>query len=165
MSPMEETLVLARRPSFLTALTRLITAPRFLVYSCSVLAALLTCYHLGKDMAWDTLDYHVYAGFSALHDRFGQDYFAAGPQSYLNPYIYVPFYLLATSGLTALQVALILAAVQGVILWLVYELALAVAPPAKPRKLFRSWSLTNFPAIPRCEGPAAERRFLRPTAK
>jgi hypothetical protein len=133
MSPMEETLILARRPSFLTALIRLVTAPRFLVYFCCVLAALLTCYHLGKDMAWDTLDYHFYAGFSALHDRFGQDYFPAGPQSYLNPYIYVPFFLLATSGLTALQVALILAAVQGVILWLVYELALTLAPPANPR--------------------------------
>jgi hypothetical protein len=84
-------------------------------------------------MAWDTLDYHFYAGFSALHDRFGQDYFPAGPQSYLNPYIFVPFYLLTTSGLTALEVALILAAVQSVILWLVYELALAVAPPAEPR--------------------------------
>lgn len=132
MSSMEETLTLRRRPTFLAALARLVTAPRFLVYSCSILAALLMCYHLGKDMGWDTLDYHIYAGFSALHDRFGQDYFPAGPQSYLNPYIYAPFYLLVTSGLTALQVALILTAVQGVILWLVYELALTVAPPIKP---------------------------------
>ncbi len=132
MSSMDETLALAPRPALLGAVTRLVTAPRFLIYSCCTLVALLTCYHLGKDMAWDTLDYHFYAGFSALHDRFGQDYFPAGPQSYLNPYVYVPFYLLATSGLTALEVALILAAVQSVILWLVYELAMAVAAPAQP---------------------------------
>ena len=132
MSSMDETLVLAQRPSLLVTVTRLLTAPRFIVYSCCTLVALLTSYHLGKDMAWDTLDYHFYAGFSALHDRFGQDYFPAGPQGYLNPYVFVPFYVLARSGLTALQVALILAAVQSVILWLVYELALAVAPPATP---------------------------------
>jgi hypothetical protein len=133
MSFMDDTLVLAPRPSLLVNVTRLVTSPRFLVYSCCTLLALLTAYHLGKDTAWDTLDYHFYAGFSALHDRFGQDYFAGGPQGYLNPYIYVPFYLLATSGLTALGVAFILAAVQSVILWLVYELALTVAPPAAAR--------------------------------
>jgi len=132
MSSIEEALVLARRPSLLATLTRVVTAPRFLVYCCCTLAALLTSYHLGKDVSWDTLDYHFYAGFSALHDRFGQDYFPAGPQTYLNPYAFVPFYLLAVSGLTDLQTALILAALQSVILWLVYELALAIAPPAKP---------------------------------
>jgi hypothetical protein len=132
MSSMEETLTLARRPPFLLALIRIVTAPRLLIYGCCTLAVLLTCYHLGKEMAWDTLDYHFYAGFSALHDRFGQDYFPAGPQSYFNPYIFVPFYLLTTSGLTSLQVALVLAAAQSAILWLVYELALAVAPPSKP---------------------------------
>ena len=133
MSSVEEALAIAPRPSQLTALSRLVTAPRFLIYCGCTLLALLTCYHLGQDMAWDTLDYHFYAGFAALHDRFGQDYFAAGPQGYLNPYVYVPFYLLATSGLTALEAALILAALQSVILWLVYELAMAVAPPAEPR--------------------------------
>jgi hypothetical protein len=133
MSSMGETLTLAQRPSFFLALTRFVTAPRFLVYSCCTLAALLTAYHLGKDMSWDTLDYHFYAGFSALYDRFDQDYFPAGPQSYLNPYILAPFYLLATSGLTALQVGLILAAAQSAILWLTYELALTVAPSPKPR--------------------------------
>ncbi|HEX4266520.1 MAG TPA: hypothetical protein VHY36_01435 [Steroidobacteraceae bacterium] len=132
MSSIQEALALVQRPSPLASVTRLFTSPRFLVYSCCTLVALLLCYHLGKDMAWDTLDYHFYAGFSALHDRFGQDYFPAGPQSYLNPYVLVPFYVLAASGLTALQVALILAAAQSVILWLVYELALAVAPPATP---------------------------------
>ena len=125
-------MVLAQRTrsSPLVAVARVVTAPRFLIYACCTLLVMLTAYRLGKDMAWDTLDYHFYSGFSALHDRFGQDYFAAGGQSYLNPYVLVPFYALAVSGLTALQVALILAAVQSVILWLVYELAAAVAPPA-----------------------------------
>lgn len=133
MSPVEDTLILPRRPAVLAALARFLSTPRPLVYCCFTVLVLLTSYHLGKDMSWDTLDYHFYAGFSALHDRLGQDYFPAGPQSYLNPYVYAPFYLLATSGLTALQVALILAAVQSLILWLVYELALTVAPAVQPR--------------------------------
>jgi hypothetical protein len=133
MSVMEGAPALARRPSFLSALAGLVTTPRFLIYACCTLVALLGCYHIGKDAAWDTLDYHFYAGFSALHGRFGQDYFPAGPQSYLNPYALAPFYLLVTSGLTALQVGLVLAAVQSAILWLVYELALTVASPAEPR--------------------------------
>jgi hypothetical protein len=133
MSSVGEALTLAGRPSLPESTLRLVTAPRFIVYCCCTLAALLTCHHLGKDMGWDTLDYHFYAGFSALHDRFARDYFAAGPQSYLNPYVLAPFYLLATSGLTALQAASVLAAVQSVILWLVYELALTVSPAVTPR--------------------------------
>src|SRR6185312_12870362 len=102
-------------------LQRAIVSPRFLVYASCTLVAAFASWLLGKDMQWDTLHYHLYAGFSALHDRFGRDYFAAGEQSYLNPYIYVPFYLLATSGLPALTVATVLAVIQSAILWLSYE--------------------------------------------
>jgi hypothetical protein len=111
----------------------IVTAERFWVYiSCAALAV-LTSYLLGKEMMWDNLDYHLYAGFSALHDRFGSDYFAAGVQSYLNPYVYAPYYLLATTGLPALWVASSLAVVQSGILWLTYELACAVSPPGDKR--------------------------------
>jgi hypothetical protein len=101
--------------------------------ACSVLA-LITNYHLGKDMAWDTLNYHLYAGFSALNDRFAQDYFAAGPPSYFNPYAYVPFFSLVNAGMSALAVSSILAAAHSLILWLTYELAVSVCPSVDPRK-------------------------------
>jgi hypothetical protein len=114
-------------------LKRVVASLRFYVYlSCTALAV-LTSYHLGKEMLWDTMDYHVYAGFSALHDRFGQDYFAAGPQGYFNPYAYVPFYLLVRSPLTALEDASILAVLQSAILWLTFELALLTFPRDQPR--------------------------------
>ncbi len=113
-------------------LNRVARVPRWLVYlSCSLLVV-LTSYHLGKAMTWDDMEYHVYAGFSALHDRFRQDYFAAGPQGYFNPYAYVPFYLLLRSGLPPLAIASILALVQSAILWLTYELALRVVPQDTP---------------------------------
>ena len=108
-------------------------ATRFWIYLSCTLLALLASYLLGKEMMWDTLDYHLYAGFSALHDRLGRDYFAAGVQAYLNPYIYVPFYLLATTGLSALWIASALAVIQSGILWLTYELAVAVVPPDNAR--------------------------------
>jgi hypothetical protein len=114
---------------WLALLRRVIVSPRFWAYGCCTLLVVLTSGWLGKDMQWDTMHYHLYAGFSALHDRFGLDYFPAGVQSYLNPYSYVPFYLLATSGLTAFAAATILAVLQSAILWLSYELAVAVAPP------------------------------------
>ena len=47
------------------------------VYITCVTLALACNYVLGKDMAWDTLNYHLYLGFSALNNRFTQDYFAA----------------------------------------------------------------------------------------
>ncbi len=95
--------------------------------ACTVLA-LATNYLLGKDMASDTLSYHLYAGFSAVHDRFAQDYFPAGLQSYFNPYVYVPLYYLVNSGLSSLEISSILALAHSIMLWLTYELAVTVCP-------------------------------------
>ena len=109
------------------------TPYRWQVYlACAVLA--IACnYVLGKDMAWDTLNYHLYAGFSALNDRFGQDYFAAGPLSYLNPLAYIPFYAMIRAGLPALVICSILAAVHSIILWLAFELGISVCPSEDDR--------------------------------
>ncbi len=134
MSAADGPLALPRtRPSLLDVPKRLAASPRFLVYVSCTFLVVLTSFWLGKAMGWDAMDYHVYAGFSALHDRFGQDYFAAGPQGYFNPYAYVPFYLLLRSPLTALEDASILAVLQGGILWLTYELAIRVVPPDTPK--------------------------------
>jgi hypothetical protein len=101
---------------------------RVYVYAaCTVLAVVLN-YVFGKEMAWDLLHYHFYSGFSALNDRFEQDYFAAGVQTYFNPYAYVPFYVLVKLGLPGLAVGTVLAMVHSVVLWLTYELACRVCP-------------------------------------
>jgi hypothetical protein len=101
---------------------------RWHVYFACVVLALACNYVLGKDMAWDMLNYHLYLGFSALNDRFGQDYFAAGPLAYLNPYAYVPFYAMVRAGLPALVICSIFAAAHSIILWLSFELGVAVCP-------------------------------------
>ena len=101
---------------------------RLPVYVACTILALVTNYLLGKDMPSDTLSYHLYAGFSAVHDRFAQDYFPAGPQTYFNPYIYVPLYYLVSSGLSSLEISSLLAIVHSIMLWLTYELAVSVCP-------------------------------------
>ena len=106
---------------------------RWQVYLACVALALACNYILGKDMAWDTLNYHLYAGFSALNDRFDRDYFAAGPLSYLNPYAYVPFYAMVRAGLPALLICSIFAALHSIILWLSFELGVVVCPSADGR--------------------------------
>jgi hypothetical protein len=101
---------------------------RWQVYFACVALALACNYVLGKDMAWDTLNYHLYSGFSALNNRFNQDYFAAGALAYLNPYAYIPFYAMVRAGLPALVICSIFAAAHSVILWLTFELGVAVCP-------------------------------------
>jgi hypothetical protein len=104
---------------------------RIPVYVACTVLALIVNYVLGKDMAWDTLSYHIYAGFSAANDRFAQDYFAAGPQSYFNPYVYLPFYYLIRTDLTSLEISSTLAIAHSVLLWLTYELAVSVCPSSE----------------------------------
>src|ERR1700691_432488 len=96
-----ENFVASGRPDVPIATKSLVTMRRVPVYAACTLLALITNYLLGKDMAWDTLNYHLYAGFSALNDRFAQDYFAAGPLSYLNPLAYIPFYAMIRASLPA----------------------------------------------------------------
>jgi Glycosyltransferase family 87 len=118
-----------------------VAAPyRLAVYVACTIVAMVANYLLGKDMAFDTLSYHLYAGFSAVNDRFAQDYFPAGPNSYFNPYVYVPLYYLVKSGLSSLEISSALALVHSVMLWLTYELALTVCPPhdARQRLIFGS---------------------------
>jgi hypothetical protein len=101
---------------------------RWQVYLSCVALALACNYLLGKDMAWDTLNYHLYLGFSALNDRFKQDYFAAGFLAYLNPYAYAPFYAMVRAGLPALVIGSVFAVAHSIILWLVFELGVAACP-------------------------------------
>jgi hypothetical protein len=103
-------------------------AVRVLVVAGAVTFAIAWTLLQGKALHWDALNYHFYLGFAALHDRFAQDFFAAGTPSYINPYAYVPLHLMVTAGLPGSIIASILAAVHGLILWLTYELAFVASP-------------------------------------
>jgi hypothetical protein len=122
---------------------------RILVYTVATLAALGLSLALGKDVPWDAVNYHLYAGYSVFNDRFGLDYFAAGAQSYFNPYAYAPFYALVQQGFSDVAIASVLAALQSVVLWLTFEISLVVCPPARhPHALWVAalavlWAVVN----------------------
>jgi hypothetical protein len=97
---------------------------RTLAYAGSLVFSIAWTLALGKDVHWDALNYHLYLGFSALNDRFGLDFFAAGPPSYLNPYAYVPLYAMSKAGVPAMAMAVSFATFHAVILWLTFEIAL-----------------------------------------
>jgi hypothetical protein len=78
----------------------------------------------GKVHHWDAINYHYYLGYSAVTDRFAQDFFAAGTPSYINPYAYVPLHLLDRSGMPGWLASALLAAGHGLMLWLTYEVTL-----------------------------------------
>jgi hypothetical protein len=50
----------------------------------------------GKDMSWDFRNYHWYIPYAFLHGRLGFDVAVAHQATYYNPFLDVPFYLLAT---------------------------------------------------------------------
>jgi hypothetical protein len=108
-------------------MTASVAPPRAVVYATCTLLAIAWTLLAGKDVPWDALHYHLYAGFSALNDRFAADFFAAGPQTYLNPYSHVPLYLMARAGWPSLAIGITFACLHSVMLWMSYELARAVS--------------------------------------
>ena len=63
----------------------------------------------GKDLNWDQLNYHFYAGYSFVQDRLDQDFLAANAQSYFNPLPYVPFYWMVSRGWSSVAITCVLA--------------------------------------------------------
>ena len=67
---------------------------------------------LGKDTSWDFRNYHWYNPYQLLNGRLAIDVAVAHAGSYYNPYIDVPFYLLATHTTSWFALG-VLGAVQG----------------------------------------------------
>src|SRR5689334_19178918 len=65
---------------------------------------------LGQDEGWDMRNYHLYNAYAVLHGRVGFDFAPGGFQSYFNPTLELPYFLL-TSWLAPQLVAFIFGAV------------------------------------------------------
>ena len=88
----------------------------------------------GKDLNWDLLHYHYYDAHALLEWRIRQDYFAASTQSYLNPLGYVPFYLMVSAGWHSALVSMLLAAVHGTSLTLLFCIGWILFAHRAPRE-------------------------------
>jgi len=83
----------------------------------------------GEDANWDWQNYHEYNAWALLTGRYAVDVVPAGLQTYFNPVIYLPAWVLRHA-LPPPFGALILGAVQGLNLALVYALTRALLGPA-----------------------------------
>jgi len=60
----------------------------------SLLCGAIYAWVSGEDINWDWLNYHEYGAFALLNARFDSDVAPGGFQTFLNPLVYVPAYLL-----------------------------------------------------------------------
>lgn len=60
----------------------------------SLLAGALYTWFAGEDVNWDWRSYHEYGAFALLNGRFNIDVAPGGHETFLNPLVYVPAYLL-----------------------------------------------------------------------
>ncbi len=91
----------------------------------SVAGSSLLAIFLGQDTSFDVRNYHYYSGFAFLHKPLNFDFAPAQVQSFFNPYMQVITYVLLAH-LSSRTAAAILGAVQGLNLYLVYQISLSL---------------------------------------
>ena len=111
---------LDRRTVFLSQARTQALAPWLVPLLLGLLSVLL-----GQDEGWDMRNYHLYNPYALLHGRVGFDLAPAGFQSYFNPTLDLPYYLL-TNWLPPQLVAFVMGAVQGLNFLLVLGIARSV---------------------------------------
>jgi hypothetical protein len=65
-----------------------------LVILGSLVAGALYAWFVGEDINWDWRNYHEYGAFALLNGRFDVDVAPGGFQTFFNPVVYVPVYIL-----------------------------------------------------------------------
>jgi hypothetical protein len=90
-----------------------------IVIVASLLAGALYAWFSGEDINWDWQNYHEYGAFALLNGRFDVDVVPGGFQSFLNPLVYVPAYLLR-HGVGAPFWGILIGAIHGLNLALVW---------------------------------------------
>lgn len=87
---------------------------RSLLIACWIVPLIYGIYSLtqGADSNWDIRNYHLYNAFAWLHGKMAIDLAPAGMQSYFNPLLDVPYYLMAMH-LPAMVVGFIMGVVHG----------------------------------------------------
>jgi hypothetical protein len=73
-----------------------LSAREYAFLGCSILFWAAFVVLLGKDTSWDFRNYHWYGPYALFNDRLAVDVAVAHLASWYNPYLDVPFYLLAT---------------------------------------------------------------------
>ncbi len=89
-------------------------------------------WRMGQDLNWDLLNYHLYNAYMLLDGRIARDVHVAGVQSFLNPAADLPLYAAFRFGVPPRLFYSALAAFQGLALFFVHRIAVAVLPQGPP---------------------------------
>ncbi|MFO0041440.1 MAG: hypothetical protein ACK55W_05790, partial [Pseudomonadota bacterium] len=104
----------------------------------AALAAMAACaiaaMAFGPDANWDLRNYHLYSAWAWLEGRETVDVAAAQAQTWFNPALWVPHFLLFRQ-LDGLVLAAVLGALHGLAAWPLLRLAGVALPDAPPRVL------------------------------
>lgn len=96
----------------------------FLPIICFVVSGLFS-FLLGQDSNWDLRNYHFYNAYAFLNSRLLFDMAPAKIQTFLNPMMDVPIFLLIMN-FSPVLVGFIIGGIQGINIWLTYKIALSV---------------------------------------
>lgn len=101
----------------------------WLVFVLGTLALVSIPFALGGlGLSWDSVNHHIYLGWTAEHPRFERDFLAAAYQSYQFPYLYWPVYKLATAGASGATAGAVLALLHATAIPAVWMIARACIP-------------------------------------
>lgn len=109
----------------------------------AMLAGAVYAFAMGDDTNWDWRNYHAYNVWALLNGHYDIDVAPAGFQTYYNPLIYFPFYYLRQM-LSPLATGLIMGALHGLNLLLIWRLTQALLGPASVACLAASVLLAAF---------------------
>ncbi|ABE47294.1 hypothetical protein [Polaromonas sp. JS666] len=70
------------------------SAPCWAAVAVPLLFALASVFVIGQDANWDLLNYHLYNAYALLNGRVGIDLAPAAMQSYFNPVLDLPYFLM-----------------------------------------------------------------------
>lgn len=101
----------------------------FLTILC-VTGAILWTWYAGKDLNWDSQNYHLYVAYQWVENRLSKDFMAASVQSYLNPVGYLPFYWMVRENFPSIVIGSLLATLHAVNLLLIAAIASSLLPRA-----------------------------------
>jgi hypothetical protein len=110
----------------MTRLSKFLSSPLCIYLGFPLIIGLISL-HRGQDSNFDLLNYHYYNPSAWLYGRIGRDLAAAGLQSYFNPLLDVPYYVLSQAWPAPL-LGFLLGAFQGLSGVLVYLIARRVFP-------------------------------------
>jgi hypothetical protein len=99
-----------------------------LTFVTSIAATAWFAYRKGQDASWDQLNYHLSLPFLLLHGTFWGSIAPSGIQTFLNPFVLVPEYLLIRAVPAPIAVAVI-AIVQALAFVIAGRICLRIAPP------------------------------------